>query len=99
MQLAIEEEAARICREGVDPALFRRLKRAMLGRRIRGLDSFDTVSDRQCSYFFAGARYFDFPEAFDAVSEADVAAFIRRVVVPERAVRSVILPIQREETV
>ena len=89
---AILEEADRIRREGVDPALFRRLKKSALGRRMRDLDSFDGICYRMCAYHFEGVDYFDFPAIFRSVTEDQVAEFLSRTVRESRSVLSVIRP-------
>lgn len=93
----ILEENRRLQREGPRPGLFERLKRAALGSRIRDLDSFDGIAARMCGYFFEGAEYYDFPDAFARVDEARVLEFLDQVVRPERAALSVIRPRAREE--
>lgn len=89
---AILEEAARIRRDGVDPALFERLKKSALGRRIRDLDGFESICYRMCAYHFEGVDYFDFPEIFRAVNQEQVAEFLSRTVREARAALSVIRP-------
>lgn len=89
---AILEEAARIRRDGVDPALFERLKKSALGRRIRDLDGFESICYRMCAYHFEGVDYFDFPEIFRAVNQEQVAEFLSRTVQEARAALSVIRP-------
>ena len=89
---AILEEAARLNREGLDEALFIRLKRSALGRRMRDLDSFDSVCYRMCAYHFEGVEYFSFPEVFRTVTMEQVADFLKRTVTRERMALSVIRP-------
>lgn len=89
---AILEEAARIRRDGVDAALFERLKRSALGRRMRDLDGFESICYRMCAYHFEGVNYFDFPEIFRAVTQEQVAEFLGRTVLESRAALSVIRP-------
>lgn len=89
---ALLKEAERIRRDGVDTALFRRLKKSALGRRMRDLDSFDSICYRMCAYHFEGVDYFDFPVIFQSVTEDQVAAFLSRTVVEPRAALSVIRP-------
>ena len=89
---AILEEAQRIAREGIDEALFLRLKRSALGRRIRGLDSFESICYRQCAYHFEGVAYFSFPEAFERITKGQVEDFLRRTICRERSALSVIWP-------
>lgn len=94
---AILEEAKRICREGVDEALFRRLKRSSLGRRIRGLDSFDGICYRMAVSDFDGYDYFCFPELYDAITAEGVREMIERSITAERSVLSLILPKQSDK--
>lgn len=89
---AILEEALRIQREGVDSRLFERLKRSALGRRMRDLDSFESICYRMCAYHFEGVDYFDFPGIYNSVNEDQVTAFLRRTVTEERLALSVIRP-------
>ncbi|MBQ9270398.1 MAG: insulinase family protein [Oscillospiraceae bacterium] len=92
----ILREAERISREGVDPALFDRVRRASLGQRIRGLDSFDGVCYRLTGSYFDGSDYFLFPECYDTITPEDVRLFIAEHIVSEQAVLSLILPVQQE---
>jgi len=91
---AILDERARLSREGADPALFQRLKRSMLGRRLRDLDSFESVCFRQCSYLFDGAEYFEFPELCDALTMEDTLDFLTQTVAESRSGLSVISPLE-----
>lgn len=85
-------EANRIVLEGVDEGLFQRLKRSSLGRRIRGLDSFDGICYRMAAADFDGYDYFRFPELYDEITSEDVRQMIQEQVLPELAVLSVIEP-------
>lgn len=93
---AVLREAERIKTEGVDTELFERLKKSSLGRRTRDLDSFDSICYRICAYYFEGTDYFRFPKTYGLVTADDVKEFICRVVCPERAAISVILPKEQE---
>ena len=46
---AILEQAEKIAAEGLPEKAFLRMKRSALGRRIRGLDSFDSTCVRLCA--------------------------------------------------
>lgn len=91
---AILKEADRISREGLDEKLFHRLKRSAMGRRIRGLDSFDSICYRMCAYHFEGVDYFDFPELFASVTMDTVAEFLKRVVTADRMTLATVVPKQ-----
>lgn len=89
---AILEEALRIQKEGIDHSLFQRLKKSALGRRVRDLDSFESICYRTCAYEFEGVDYFRFPEIFRAVTQEQVAQFLQQTVCESRGARSVIWP-------
>ena len=89
---AILEEAARIDREGVDEALFSRLKKSGFGRRLRDLDSFESVCYRQCAYAFEGCDYFAFPSVYESIRAEDVLAFLRQTVREDQMAISIIRP-------
>ena len=76
---AVIEEAERIAREGVDGAQLERLRRSMIGRRTRELDSFESTCYRMSAYFFEGAEYFDSVRTIQTVTAEDVADFLRTV--------------------
>lgn len=92
----ILKESERIAREGVDEALFDQLKKSSLGRRIRGLDSFDGICYRMAIADFDGYQYFSFPELYDEITPEDVETLLREQIIPEQAVLSVIYPKNRE---
>lgn len=89
---AVAAEAARIAREGVDPALWERVKKGVYGSRVRSLNSFETLCIGQAQSFFAGSDLLRFPEMFRQIAREDVEALIARWVVPERLALSVIRP-------
>ena len=97
VRTAILAQAEKIAREGVEEGAFLRMKRSALGRRIRGLDSFDSTCFRICAYHFSDFDYFRFPEIFRDITVADVQAFLGRVVTQPRSSLSVIYPISKEE--
>ena len=85
-------EAARIAREGVDEVQLRRLKKSMLGRRTRALDSFESTCYRMSAYYFEGIEYLEYPALFRRVGAEDVQRFLRENIIPERAAISIIYP-------
>lgn len=94
---AVLGEAQRVVKEGVDEELFQRLKRSAVGRRIRGLDSFEGLCYRLALSDFDGYDYFTFPALYESITAEDVRQLIAREITPEQAVLSVILPKTREE--
>lgn len=91
------QEAGRVNKTGVDHALLARLKKSALGRRLRDLDGFEGTCYRMCAYYFDGAEYLDYPDAFSSVTAQDVEQFIRENVKEDRAFVSVILPRDTKE--
>lgn len=85
-------EAQKILEEGPDEKAFARIKRSTLGRRMRDLDSFDSLCFRTCAYYFSGYDYFDFPALYADIQPGEVADFIRKAVTPERCCLSIIYP-------
>ena len=93
---AILAEADRIRRDGIDEALFHRLKRSALGRWIRGLDSFESICYRSCAYEFDGMDYFEFMDVFRDITPEQTAAFLDETVRESRAALSVVWPKDQE---
>ena len=93
---AILEQAEKIAAEGLPEKAFLRMKRSALGRRIRGLDSFDSTCFRLCAYHFSDFDYFRFPEVYRGISAEEICDFLRRAVRAERCSLSVIYPVNKE---
>lgn len=89
---ALLARAAQLSDEGLSDEDFLRLKRSALGRRIRGLDSFDSTCFRVCAYHFSDFAYFRFPEIYRSIEKQEIQAFLRRVVTDERSALSIIRP-------
>ena len=89
---AILDEADRLGREGVDEALYRRVRRAGFGSALRALNSFENIAVSIADGCFRGFDPFRFPEVYDAVSRADVEAFLRESVVEERSALAILEP-------
>ena len=80
---------------GIDEAAFARMKKSMMGRRVKDLDSFESTCFRLCAYYFDQYDYFRFPELFRQVKREEVLDFLRENGKTERSAMSVVLP--REE--
>lgn len=89
---AIAAERERLLAQGIDPALWERLKRAAYGSQVRGLNSFENICVNQAMLHFAGAEYFRFPELYQSITKADVEECIRAWGAPERTGLSVVKP-------
>ena len=93
---AVAAEAARIGREGVDPALWERVKKGVYGNRVRGLNSFENLCVGQAQAFFAGYDFLRFAEIFDTITKEEAEELIANWVTGERTALSVVLA--KEET-
>ena len=89
---AIQQEADRLAREGVDEEFFQRLRRASFGESLRGLNSFENIAVSLAEGYFRGYDAFRFPQVFDTVTADEVAAYIGRNITADRMVLSRILP-------
>jgi predicted Zn-dependent peptidase len=96
VRMAVAEEAARIGREGVDKALWERVKKGVYGNRVRGLNSFEDLCVGQAQAFFAGYDFLCFAALFDAITKHEAEELIENWVTEERAALSVVRA--KEET-
>ena len=89
---AVLAEGERLAREGIDPDLFRRLKKGVYGAKVRGLNSFEFTCISMAQSHFAGADYLRFPEVFDSIDQASVEGCIRSWVTAQRCGLAVVRP-------
>ena len=93
---AVAAEAARIGREGVDPALWERVKKGVYGNRVRGLNSFENLCVGQAQAFFTGYDFLRFADIFDAITKEEAEELIASWGTGERTALSVVRA--KEET-
>ena len=89
---AVEAEAARIGREGVDAGLWERLKKSAYGSRVRQLNSFENICVSLARSHFDGAEFFSFPEVYASLSREDVEGFIRENMKKDTMALAVVAP-------
>lgn len=89
---ALQEEADRLVRQGVDEGFFRRTLRAAFGSSLRGLNSFENIAVSLTEGQFGGYDPFRFPEVFDSITQEDVLDFLRENVTADRSAFSEIVP-------
>lgn len=89
---AILEEAARVGREGIDPARFERVKRAAYGGAVNGLNSFENTAIDLSESYLRGGDYLEFPELYRQITAQEVAELIANRFTAQYAALSVILP-------
>ena len=92
VQEAVAEEAGRLVRDGIDPALWERIKKGMYGARVRGLNSFENLCVGQAQSFFRGVDYLSFAGLYDAVTKKEAEELIEKWIVPGRTALSVVRP-------
>jgi len=89
---AILAEGKRIGREGLDDALFHRLKKAAYGNQVRALNSFEHICIEQAQASFREQDIWTFPEVYQSLSKGDAEDFIRTWIQREYASLAVIRP-------
>ncbi|MCI8909803.1 MAG: insulinase family protein [Oscillibacter sp.] len=88
----IQREAERIAGEGVDEAFYQQVRRAAFGSSLRGMNSFENIAVSLTEGYFNGYDPFRFPQVFDTITRADVAAFLGENLREDRRVLSEITP-------
>ncbi|MEG2000322.1 MAG: pitrilysin family protein [Evtepia sp.] len=94
---AICAEATRIAQEGLDEALFERLKKAAYGNRVRALNSFEHLCVQQAQGYFSNINPWRFPEFYDEIQKTDIEFFLQDCVYPEVTAVSVVSPREAEQ--
>ena len=100
LQAALDQELARVVREGVTDEELRRAKNMEAAEFWRGASTIDGKARLLGEYAVMHGDYkllFSAPEAFERVTRADVAAIARQVFNPERRTVGVLLPTGGEE--
>ncbi|MGN1031188.1 MAG: EF-P 5-aminopentanol modification-associated protein YfmH [Butyricicoccaceae bacterium] len=92
---AIQAEIERIAREGVDPVLFERVKKASYGTRVRRSDEPSEVGRMQTEAFFGGGTMFDYAEIYQNLTADDVTAFLGRYTDARVSTMAVIRPLEQ----
>ena len=87
---AILDRAAQLADRGMEDEDFLRMKRSAMGRRIRGLDSFDSTAFRLCAYYLSDFDYFRFPQIYQQVEKEEILEFLRQNVTRQRMSLSII---------
>ena len=92
VQMAVANEAARIGREGIDSALWERLKKGVYGAKVRGLNSFENLCVGQAQSFFAGYNFLRFGDLFSSLAKEEAEKLIQNWVTEERTAISLVKP-------
>jgi len=89
----LKAEIAKTLEQGIEETRFERLKRATSGTLIRGFDNVENLCHAQTESHFHGAMALDQLDVLQEVTSADVLAFIKENLTPERFAISVINPL------
>jgi len=90
----IKKETCRLLEQGVDPALFGRLKKAAIGSHIRALNSFGVLAGSIVEGHFKGFDPFIAPALLSKMTTDDVYKFISGNIIPENMSISIINPLK-----
>lgn len=90
---ALLKNARDLAVNGPDSNAFARLKRGVIGRRIRDLDNFDAICFRQCAYHFLGFDYFDFPRVYADVTAEQIRQFLEKMITNKRCATVITNPL------
>jgi predicted Zn-dependent peptidase len=88
----IETAVKKFAENGVDSALFTRMKRAAYGMTLRTLDQPDEICRCQCEAAFGGEDFPSFAELYDTISAQDVRQMFIHWAQPHHSSMSVVLP-------
>ena len=86
------KEAERLAREGIDPELWERLKKAAYGSMVRQLNSLEEICYELAQAHFDGEDYLSFPQCFQSIERTDAQTLLRDWCTEDRAALSVIVP-------
>lgn len=89
---AIQSEAQRIAKVGVDSALWERLKKAVYGSQVRRLNSFQHICIGMAQGHFEHFNLYEFPQVFESISKQDVETCISEWIRENRTSLSVVEP-------
>jgi len=97
VRTALEAHIAGICEKGLDPGLFKRIKKAYYGTELRGLGRFDGLARTMAEGHFNGWCPLDVFAQLETLEAADCADFICRHLTSERLAMSVIAPTDKHK--
>ena len=92
VRAAVAAEVERIGREGIDNALWERLKKAAYGSKVRQLNSFENICISMAQAHFAQEDFFSFPEVYRSLTKEDAEAFVRNNMGSDKAALAVVNP-------
>ena len=90
VRMAVADERDRIGREGIDLALWERVKKGVYGGKVRGLNSFEHLCVGQAQSFFAGTHFLRFSDLFGSITKEEAEELIASWVTEKRTALSVV---------
>lgn len=87
-----KDEIDRLISKGPDNAHFQRQKKAMLGRQISALNSFESICVNLARGYFRGYDAFEAPKLLGEITSRDIAEFIKLYMQPENMTLCVVRP-------
>lgn len=97
VQQALTEHISLIAEKGLEPGLFKRIKKAYYGTELRGLGRFDGLARSMAEGYFNGWCPLDTFEAMAELEAEQCTEFIRRHLTPGQLAMSVIRPTGNKE--
>ena len=92
----LKSEIARITASGMDEKYFLRTKKAVEGRQLRALNSFDAISGGCVSGYFKDYDFFELADILDEIELSDVISFVKKCLNPDNMAISIIEPVKKE---
>ena len=89
---AILSEGVRIAWNGLDEALFQRVRKALYGAKVRALNSFEHTCIQMARGHFEGCQYLDFSSAYEQITRQEVEELLRESITGVRSALSIVKP-------
>jgi predicted Zn-dependent peptidase len=87
------DEIKKAAKNGIDRALFNRVKKAKYGEFLRGLNSVDNVCYNYAESYFYGYDFLNVFPVIESITAEDAEKFLTDVLYPEHIAISVIQPV------
>lgn len=89
---AILNEGVRVAWNGLDEGLFRRVRRAVYGAKVRALNSFEHTCIQLAQGYFEGYQYLDFSSVYEQITRQEVEELLRESITGVRSALSIVKP-------
>ena len=92
----LKAEVSRIISSGMDEKYFRRTKKAIEGRQLRALNSFDAICGGCVNGYFKGFDFFEIANILAEIETSDIISFTKECLNPDNMAISLIEPIKKD---